>query len=760
MSKLLAFILSSLIACSFLLSHNISAEEMLDIDLQKSFDKIKNQFDGFQSEFRLKKIDVKELDTVQKDYSNLDQKLDECISTKTTLSNDLQENLKLLGEVQSSEELDIRKKRKDFEKQFQDVDNDLKRCNLLKIQLKQMAEDLSSQRLNLLKKQLMSNEINLWDTIKALTVSPQKSTSGESYLSSITTKLSKLNIWAFLFLIIAGISLGILWKRYTDFAPINSGKYSSPTLIASIRGVRRTSHVLISLVLILLYVNSQVPSENTLIQTLKFAILICFAFALIRGFVSPEKSLALSTDASNKTIVTLAWSTILFSTITYALNHPGLGRFSGSLLQYLLWLSSLTLAAISFVSVLWLSVHNFLKKRSFTPATLIPMGLIVASVIAAAIGYRNLAYLLYFGTFLSIITFLFTFLLLRISSEFFDSLDQGKLSWQSKLRTVMSIEKERAFPGVIWLRILFFFVVAFFTISTLMYIWGSSQQSINTLISTVKNGITIGNITLDLSSIALSLLIIILTLSTLPFIKNNLVSGWLKHSNLSRGAKEATQTLIGYGLVAIAILWALFVLGVNFQNLAIIAGALSVGIGFGLQNIVNNFVSGLILLFERPIRRGDWVVVGTTEGYVRDISIRSTTIQTFNRADVIVPNSELISNQVTNWMLTNNVGRLVAPIGVAYGSDVEKVMDILKAIAAEHPDIIADQPNYRVRVLFLEFGDNSLNFELRCFVRNVDDRIFILSDVNLSIDREFRKAGIEVPFPQRVVHIQSEDDKD
>ncbi|KAG1652856.1 Cobalt/magnesium transport protein CorA [Nymphon striatum] len=193
--------------------------------------KIKTQFDSLQLESRLKKIDVKELDSAQKDYSSLDQKLDECIATKGALSKELQENLKLLGEVQSSEELDIRKKRNDFEKQAQDVDNDLKRCNLLKIQLKQMAEDLSSQRLNLLKQQLMSNEINLWDSVKALAITPPKSAYKESYLSSMLQKLSKLNIWAFLFLIVAGIALGVLWKRYTDFAPINSGKYSSPTLI-------------------------------------------------------------------------------------------------------------------------------------------------------------------------------------------------------------------------------------------------------------------------------------------------------------------------------------------------------------------------------------------------------------------------------------------------------------------------------------------------------------------------------------------------
>ena len=274
----------------------------------------------------------------------------------------------------------------------------------------------------------------------------------------------------------------------------------------------------------------------------------------------------------------------------------------------------------------------------------------------------------------------------------------------------------------------------------------------------LKDGIKFGTVDFDLLSILYALLILVIAFSLLPFIKNNLVINWLKHSNLSSGAKDATQTLVGYVGVAIAILWALYVLGLNFKNVAIVAGALSVGIGFGLQNIVNNFVSGLILLFERPIRRGDWIVVGNTEGYVRDISIRSTRIETFDRADVIVPNSELISNQVTNWMLTNNVGRLKSAVGVAYGSDVEKVMEVLEIIANTHPDVISDHPDYPIRVLFINFGDSALNFELRCYVKNVDNRLRIQSDINQGIDREFRKENIEIPFPQRVVHMENKED--
>lgn len=224
---------------------------------------------------------------------------------------------------------------------------------------------------------------------------------------------------------------------------------------------------------------------------------------------------------------------------------------------------------------------------------------------------------------------------------------------------------------------------------------------------------------------------------------------------MDRGAREATVTISGYFAVAFAVVIALAVSGFEFTNLAIIAGALSVGIGFGLQTIVNNFVSGLILLFERPIKTGDWIVVGTTEGYVKRIRIRSTEIQTFDRADVIVPNSDLISSQVTNWMLKDPRGRIRIPVSVAYGSDTEKVRDILLQLAAEHEEIIGDGSSPQPRVLFLAFGHSSLDFELRCHIKNIDMRRIVMSDMNFAIDKAFRTHGIEIPFPQRDVHIRN-----
>ena len=223
---------------------------------------------------------------------------------------------------------------------------------------------------------------------------------------------------------------------------------------------------------------------------------------------------------------------------------------------------------------------------------------------------------------------------------------------------------------------------------------------------------------------------------------------------MDSGAREALLTIIGYVGFVVAAIFGLSVAGFSFGNLAVIAGALSLGIGFGLQNIVNNFVSGIILLFERPIKTGDWIVTGSTEGYVKKIRVRSTEIQTFDRSDVIVPNSNLISAPVTNWTLRDQYGRIIVRVGVAYGSDVELVRDVLKEIATKHDEILQNHPLMPIKVFFRAFGDSTLNFELRCFIHDISGMMDILSKLHFDIDKQFRLKGIEIAYPQRDLHIK------
>jgi small-conductance mechanosensitive channel len=258
-------------------------------------------------------------------------------------------------------------------------------------------------------------------------------------------------------------------------------------------------------------------------------------------------------------------------------------------------------------------------------------------------------------------------------------------------------------------------------------------------------GIAVGSLHIVPGRIALAALILTLLLGFSGWFKGQLERNWLQGTAMERSAREALVTITGYTGTAIAVLVTLGIAGMEFSNLAILAGALSVGIGFGLQNIVNNFVSGLILLFERPIKTGDWIVVGDTEGYVKRISIRSTRIQTFDHADVIVPNSELISGRVTNWTLADKHGRIRVPVKVAFaGNDPEAIKRLLLEVAQAHP-MVLKEPGLEPIVLFLSFVDASLLFELRCFIANVNKGGQVISDLNFAIDAAFRANGVFPP---------------
>lgn len=193
-------------------------------------------------------------------------------------------------------------------------------------------------------------------------------------------------------------------------------------------------------------------------------------------------------------------------------------------------------------------------------------------------------------------------------------------------------------------------------------------------------------------------------------------------------------------------------MGFDLTNLALIAGALSVGIGFGLQSIVSNFVSGLILLFERPIKVGDWVITNSGEGIVKKISVRATVVETFDRTSIIVPNSELISSSVKNWTHADKIGRVIISVGVSYSSNPQQVQDILLELITNNNEILN---NPKPTVHFKDFADSALIFEIRFFIRNIREVFDISSKVRFQIWDAFKEAGVEISFPQRDLHIRT-----
>ncbi|MGI9400952.1 MAG: mechanosensitive ion channel family protein [Rhizobiaceae bacterium] len=295
-------------------------------------------------------------------------------------------------------------------------------------------------------------------------------------------------------------------------------------------------------------------------------------------------------------------------------------------------------------------------------------------------------------------------------------------------------------------------VVVITAIFAFLLPWGIRSQDWISLFRRGFFGFQVGNLTISLSSIILAGIIFVIGMIATRQITNWLGKQYLPTTRLDVGMRNSITTILGYVGIVITSLLAITAAGLNLSNVAIVAGALSVGIGFGLQSIVNNFVSGLILLAERPIKTGDWVVTSGGQGRVGRISVRSTEIQTFDGATVILPNSTMITEAVTNWTHRNTKGRIIVAIGVGYDSDPVMVRELLVECARAHP-LVLDDPE--PQAYFLDFGADALMFDVRAYLADVGNTLSVSSDLRFAILQALRDANIEIPYPQRDLHIKS-----
>ncbi|HUV65655.1 MAG TPA: mechanosensitive ion channel domain-containing protein [Sedimentisphaerales bacterium] len=284
------------------------------------------------------------------------------------------------------------------------------------------------------------------------------------------------------------------------------------------------------------------------------------------------------------------------------------------------------------------------------------------------------------------------------------------------------------------------------------YVWSDVLPALSALAQTRLW--SPGDEAVTLGSLATAVLVVALTVIVTRNVPGLLEIVILRRLPLDRGVRFAITTLLRYTLAVIGIVWACSKIGIGWSKVQWLIAAMTVGLGFGLQEIFANFVSGLIILFEQPIRVDDVVTIAEVTGRVSKIRIRATTIRRWDQRELVVPNKEFITGRLINWTLSDNVLRREFVVGIAYGSDIAKAERLLYEVARANPLVLKDPAPV---VIFKGFGDNSLEFELRVYLAGIDNYVPVWHGINCAIDAEFRKAGIEIAFPQRDIHIRSID---
>ncbi|MCO6413323.1 MAG: mechanosensitive ion channel family protein [Thiogranum sp.] len=727
---------------------------------------ISKSLDRIEATLKQRNSDVQDLDEHISSMTRYRTWAQSCIDREEQALVKLDAQLEVLGEAVKGESKDVSRQRDSLGQEKSKTEKTLSTCQVILQRTSQLAADANAIKKARLAAELTARGPNVialmldnWHNPAAWVEASKSFVLENSGLEDISFRDLLLLAFA------AGVAVaggGYLRKRIRNRlqrldAPQSSSDLFYRSLLFTLQ--RYVQALMVALVAAgFFYLEAAGRDTVSFINIVAYGVpLVILLLAFIDLFFKPaetEQHFAAKVSATAtqlrrrlKVLVVLIFvGYLLFSTI-----------LAQSLPEPALLLTRAIYGVFMIINLIWISwlIGRFQHSGRQLVFRLAVSVLFIITLSAELLGYRNLSVYV-FQILIGSLTALGLYKLFSdLLRDQLDSLDQDKGRWQHRIRNLLGLKPDQRVPGLVWLRVVVTLFLWGALASALMLIWQVPEATIENLIGYLRNGFTIGSFDIRPVNILQGILVLSALLAINSLFRKWLEQEWLNRSQMERGARESVATISGYIGVAIAIVIALGVSGMDFSKLAIIAGALSVGIGFGLQNIVNNFVSGLILLFERPIKTGDWIIVGTTEGYVKKISIRSTRIQTFDRSDVIVPNSELVASSVTNWMFQDISGRARIPVGVAYGSDTEKVKKLLLAIADSHPEVITDgflAP--KPIVLFMAFGDSSLNFELRCHIRNIDRRLTVVSDINFEIDKAFRANGIEIPFPQRDLHVR------
>ncbi len=688
-----------------------------------------------------------------------------CVAERQADIDRLAQAIAAIGEAVVGESRDIARQRKELQNQKSRAEAQAAECRLIAVQAEEQVNRYTERQQSLLKERLALRAGDLFTVIAAnledpnawITVALDFTVNQAGFDRFGPRRLFVLGLFGGL-----GLAGGILLRRRLLQARESGGDGFAARLARAGTAVAARRGPSLGLLLGLsaaLYATREAEAGVTFVAIAVHGVTaFAVALAALRAVLAPPAPARQVTALDDKLARALARRLAALGTLVLVGVLLFLSPLASALPEHVGLLSRAVFIAALVVNLGWmigLVGHMPALARSGRSLRFVLLLVLAGVLLAEALGYRNLSEYVLLGLLQSGLVAAGLWLVTMLAAELVDGLDSGRSPWQAAVRERLGLEPDESFPGLVWLRFLLSATLWGGAALLAMRAWGLSDAGTALVFQYLLDGFTIGEMRIVPSKVLTGILVFWVALTLSRWLRDWIEDSWLARSRMDRGAREALVTVSGYVGFIFAVLLGLSTAGVDFTNLAIIASALSVGIGFGLQNVVSNFVAGIILLFERPIKAGDWVVVGNTEGYVKKIRVRATEIQTFDRSDVTVPNSDFITNQVTNWTLRDRHGRARVPIGVAYGSDTDLVRKVLLEVANEHPGILRHGSVTPPVVLFRAFGDSALNFELRFMLANVEDRLQVISDVNFAIDKAFRAHGISIPFPQRDLHIKS-----
>ena len=692
-----------------------------------------------------------------------------CVDEIEPLVETLKLEVEALEQINPEVDIEIYERLSEARNKLTKEDAQLKNCSLTVVRSTRII-DLSNKLLNDLTTELLSEKGT--NIIEAITSLPkQVSLLPELFLDKTLKQINSQSLILFALFLILGFSFGFFIgdqikkiQYYEIFKSLERdlilnlralfkpfGRVQAPIVFGSL-GIAAAASLSLSVSI----------SESWVIRLAisPFLVTVLNVFSnWVTGSFSPTAIEGEKKKDQAKTLKQKLRFLTLVLVLSYVIFGPEWLTSDVASQQSLIRIGIVSVLVISMMSVLNSVSAVFLSQGQYGILKMLGYSALSISFLAELSGFHNLSSFILSGFMITLLSAYILWSLLALSDSTVDWVNSSTNIASIKIRNVLNFTRDTGKPKLALYQLFFDAVFWILFISVLFRIWDPTGTVIGTVSSYATDGIPMGDIRIIPTNIIAGVIAFAILSGITGWIKGWMDRRWLRQITSDRGARDALVTIVGYTGFTISLLVGLSIGGINITGLAVVAGALSVGIGFGLQSIANNFISGIILLFERPIKAGDFVSVGDVEGYVKKISIRATEIETLDNQDMLIPNSELISGRVTNWVLHNPYGRLIIKIGVSYGSDVDKVKTILESVSSDHEQVITDSRASPPKALFMGFGDSSLDFELRVRILDIKKRYDVLSDLNFEINHQFSKEGIIIPFPQRDIHIREGSDK-